>query len=69
MLPTDQILLPHKIHDEVFSGTYVEEIMDRMSAMWELARQNISKAQTCQKTQHDKQAKEPEFRIGDTVLL
>ena len=69
VLPTDQILLPHGIHDEVFSGTYVEEIMDRMSAMWELARQNISKAQARQKTQHDKQAKEPEFRIGDTVLL
>ena len=60
---------PPKERNETFLGTYVEEVTDKMSSIWKLAQQHISKAQAHQKASHDKKAKEPKFHIGDRVLL
>ena len=40
-----------------------------MSSAWTLAHENIDKAQKRQKAAHDKRAKEPNYKVGDTVLL
>ena len=69
ILPTPELLLPPKERNETFLGTYVEEVTDKMSSIWKLAQQHISKAQAHQKASHDKKAKEPKFHIGDRVLL
>ena len=34
-----------------------------------IAQRNIAKAQVRQKASHDKRAKEPEFHVGDVILL
>ena len=69
VLPTDEILLPPKEREEVFLNTYVSEVTDRMAAMWELARQNITQAQTRQRKTHNRKAKRAKFQVGDRVLL
>ena len=56
-----QILLPH---DQVFSATYME-IMDRMSAKWELSS---ARPRPARKLSMTKQAKESDIHIGITVL-
>ena len=47
----------------------MEGFSNKMKTAWDLARQNIKKAQTRQKKCHDKFAKRPGFHVGDRVLL
>ena len=49
--------MPDETCKETFCGTYVEDFSNKMKAAWDLARQNIVKAQTRQKKCHDKHAK------------
>ena len=40
-----------------------------LSSAWLLAREKIQIAQASKKTQHDKRAKEHQFRVGDRVVI
>lgn len=69
LLPTDELLVPPGQCRELFVGTYIDELMERMSDAWRLARENIAKAQARQKKNFDKRAREPQFEVGDRVML
>ena len=53
----------------IFCSDYKSKRIQSMGWAWELARQNIGKAQKQQKTQHDKKAKDPKFSVGDRVFV
>ena len=45
------------------------ELHARMAEAWELARQNITRAQKRQKTSYDRRCRPPQFREGERVFL
>ena len=49
VLPSDELLFPPKEREDIFAGTYVDEVTERMSSAWTLAHENIDKAQKRQK--------------------
>ena len=54
---------------EVDVDTYKGEIAVKMDEAWELARNNIKKAQRSQKIYYDQQSKPSKFKVGDRVLV
>ena len=48
--------------------TYKSEVSQGLSAAWKLAREQVQKAHW-QKTQHDRHARDPGFRVGDRVFV
>ena len=57
-----------KIVDPVDEGTYVENIQHRMSKVWLLARDNISKGKEKQKKHYDRNTRPCNLKVGDAVL-
>ena len=56
------------IVDPIEEGTYVENMQHRMSKVWQLARNNISRGKEKQKKYYDKNTRPCNLKIGDTVL-
>ncbi|XP_065905553.1 uncharacterized protein [Dysidea avara] len=54
---------------EVDVDTYKGEIAVKMDEVWELAKNNIKKAQRSQKFYYDQQSKPSKFKVGDRVLV
>ena len=67
-LPFDTSLIPREnLSSE--AKTHVADLMHRLETARELATKNVQKAREHQKEQYDKKSEEPNFRIGDLVLL
>jgi hypothetical protein len=50
-------------------ANYREEVLRNMRMAWDLAKENIKKAQKKQKTNYDRHSREPTFGVGDRVFL
>ena len=68
-LPTDAILVPEPDRKYVEVQDFRSEMVMGISQAWKLARENIEQAQKYQKSQHDKHAKDPNFKLGDRVFV
>ena len=68
-LPTDAILVPEPERKYVEVQDFRSEMVMGISQAWKLARENIEQAQKYQKSQHDKHAKDPNFKLGDRVFV
>ena len=49
--------------------TYKGEVFKNIQEAWQLARENIKKAQRRQKMYYDRQTRKPTFHVGDRVFL
>ena len=49
--------------------TYKAEVAFKFSEAWKLARDNIKKAQQCQKKHYDRRTRLPRFKVGDRVFV
>ena len=49
--------------------TYAEEVTEKLRAAWELARKNIRCAQSRQKAHYDRRATQPNYQVGDCVMV
>ena len=67
-LPIDTALLPPAIPGKD-AQAHLNEIISQHGLARAIAKENIAKAKMKYKTQHDKKAAEPEFRIGQNVWL
>lgn len=68
-LPTDAILVPEPKRKYVEVQDFRSEMVMGISQAWKLAKENIEQAQKYQKSQHDKHAKDPNFKLGDRVFV
>ena len=66
--PTEVALTPSLPRTDVDLVEYKSELQERLSEAWDLARQNIKKAQKRQKTSHDQRAQSPYF-VWENVCL
>lgn len=48
---------------------HLHDLIDHLKIVKQLTRQNLQKAQEKSKSYYDKKAKEPDFRVGNRVLL
>jgi hypothetical protein len=48
---------------------YKHLMIERLRTTWDIARNNLQKAQQHQKTQHDKNAHPHNFKIGDEIMI
>ena len=68
-LPTDKVINAPFSLATTNMDDYRIEMTQRMASTWECARQQISKAQKKQKQQHDRNAKDPGFQVGERVFV
>ena len=68
-LPTEAALCPKETGKLVNWREYGNELTERMSAAWRLAKEHIKTAQKHQKSQFDRKARPFKFLTGDRVLL
>ena len=68
-LPTPAVLNPKKTRATMDLREYGIELHSRMSAAWELAQQNITRAQKRQKAVYDQKSRPARFREGERVFL
>jgi hypothetical protein len=68
-LPTEEWKELTDSEKRVPVGDLREEIMTRLGIAWDLARENVSKAQAKQKEWYDANSKMTNFRLGDRVWL
>ena len=68
-LPTDVLLVPEPERQYVDIQDFRSEMVMGVSRAWKLARENIERAQKYQKIQHDKHAKDPNFKLGNRVFV
>ena len=54
---------------EIDVDTYKGEIAIKFNEAWDLAQNNIKRAQRHQKAYYDKQSKPPRFKVGDRVFV
>ena len=67
-LPIDTSLIPKPtLHVNV--RQYFEQLIGRLKFVKEIARKNMQAAQDKAKHNHDLKAKEPDYKVGDKVLL
>ena len=50
-------------------ANYREKVLRNMRMAWDLAKENIKKAQKKQKSNYDRHSREPTFRVGDRMFL
>ena len=67
-LPIDTTLIPKPTLNANVKQ-YFEQLIGRLKVVKEIARDNMKIAQEKAKLHHDIRAKEPDFKIGDLVLL
>ena len=68
-LPSEAILNQPSSPYVVDSSDYRVELTSSLSSAWLLARERIKIAQSNQKKQHDKRAKEHRFQVSDRVMI
>lgn len=68
-LPTEDDLCPPLSRRVKRLDNYASELVVAMGEALELAQAQVCKAQTNQKAQHDKSARDPCFQIGDRVYV
>ena len=68
-LPTDPLLVSEPDRHCVDVQDFRSELVMGISQAWKLARESIERAQKYQKSQHDKHAKDPNFKVGDRVFV
>jgi hypothetical protein len=68
-LPTPAVLSPKETRTVVDLKGYGVELHSRMAEAWELARQQITRAQQHQKHMYDRTTKKVPFRAGERVFL
>ena len=54
---------------EIDVDTYKGEVAIKFNKAWDLAQNNIKRAQKRQKAYYDKQSKPPRFKVGDRVFV
>lgn len=67
-LPIDTSLIP-KTSLGLDAQHFFEQLLERLKAVKEIAGTNIKISQEKSKQQYDKKAKDPDFKVGDYVLL
>ena len=66
----DDVTIPPSLpRGAVDIDDYKSEFATNLSEAWKLARSNIEQAQTRQKKQYDKRAREVDLREGDQVMV
>ena len=68
-LPTEQAMSPKPSRRYVELDDYKSELTVGLTDAWDLAREQVQKAQRRQKHQHDRHARDPGFSIGDRVFV
>ena len=68
-IPTSTVLSQSRSVYAVDIDDYKSEFATNLSEAWKLARSNIEQAQTRQKKQYDKRAREVDLREGDRVMV
>ena len=68
-LPTDMALSPPTVRHTMDVDDYKSRMLLDMSNAWKLAQENLEKAQGKQKHQHDKNARDFKFAVGDRVFV
>ena len=68
-LPTETVLYPPVQREPVLLDDYKSSMMRAMSDAWEAARQNVREPQKKQKIQHDRNARNADFHVGDRVFV
>ena len=68
-IPTSTVLAQSRSVYAVDVDDYKSEFATSLSEAWKLARSNIEQAQTRQKKQYDKRAREVDLREGDRVMV
>lgn len=68
-LPTELALAPTVARDEVQLDDYKSRMVQLMSEAWNLAQKTLKKSQQRQKKQHDKHARNADFKPGDRVYV
>ena len=67
-LPSEVALTPPVSRENVHLDDYKSSMLCAMREAWELAQRTLEKAQKRQKHQHDKNARNAEFQVGDRVF-
>ena len=68
-LPVEATLCPPVVRNPVCIDDYKTVMMQNLSAAWKLAQENVHKAQSKQKRQHDKKARGATINSGDRVFV
>ena len=66
--PIDHVLLPKQFLSKS-TKQHLADIQKSLQITHDIAKQNLEDKQAKQKTLYDEKAKEPEFKLGDKVLL
>ena len=69
LLPVEETLSPAPCRSAIDISDYKCEVQQSMQESWDLARENIKKAQKRQKKAYDRRCREPTFRAGERVFL
>ena len=67
--PTESALSPTADRSLTDIDTYKSEVNERLASTWELAREQVEKAQHKQKKQHDRHSRDPGFKVGERVFV
>ena len=68
-LPTEEALAMPATRHQFDVGSYQEELVTGLQKAWELARQQVKKAQQRQRRNYDRTAGPVKLRVGDRVYL
>lgn len=56
-------------HEEHEGGTYVAQLHQHLETVWQLARENLGRAQAAQKKRYDRGTQVHQLQVGDSVLV
>ena len=68
-LPTEEVLRGNLERKVTNTEDYRGEMVERLSQAWKKAQSEVQKAQRCQKSQHDRQARDPKLQVGERVFV
>lgn len=68
-IPTSTVLTYQRSPYTIDINDYKSELMTHLSQAWKLAQENIKVAQSHQKMQYDKKARDVPLKVGDRVMV
>ena len=68
-LPSALDMDPPLTRSEVCLDSYKEQLVSSITEAWDLAKEQVKKAQQAQKRYHDRRSKEPGFKRGERVFV
>ena len=68
-LPTETAFSETRTQYQVDAEDYCAELTRGLTKTWQVAKQNIGKAQQRQKVQYDKHSKEPKYQVAGRVMV